>query len=138
MKKLLGLSVVLLTAFSLAGCATTQQTGASKTKAVPAETTEAATPAKKSSKHTIKIEKGQTLWSIAKSDAAYGKSCNWPLIFKANKGKVQDPDLIYPGQVLIIPRGVPVTEKDSACEAATKYGPYEPHSTPRQDVKLDF
>jgi nucleoid-associated protein YgaU len=142
MKRLMVYSTVLLSAFAVAGCAT-----ASKTQSVDAGASNTATVAKTSAKHlhsrkssagTITIEKGQTLWGIAQSESAYGKACNWPLLYKANKADVQDPDLIYPGQVLKVPQEVPAVERDNACKASTKVGPYEPHSKPRTDINLDF
>lgn len=142
MKRLFGCSIVLITAFSMAGCATTSKTQTADASALkPVVASKAPvkkTHVKKSAPGTITIEKGQTLWSIAQSGAGFGKACNWPLLYKANKSDVQDPDLIYPGQVLSVPKGVPAVESDNACKAAGTYGPYEPHTKPRTDVKLDF
>ncbi|MCX7679256.1 MAG: LysM peptidoglycan-binding domain-containing protein [Spirochaetes bacterium] len=41
------------------------------------------------------------LWKI--SWRTYGNPKFWPLIYVANKDKIRDPDLIFPGQVLTIP-----------------------------------
>ncbi len=41
------------------------------------------------------------LWKI--SQRTYGNPRLWPLIYVANKDKIRDPDLIFPGQVLTIP-----------------------------------
>jgi nucleoid-associated protein YgaU len=49
--------------------------------------------------HTVK--KGDTLWAIAKSQ--YGDGSRYTVIFEANRPMLQDPDKIYPGQVLRIP-----------------------------------
>jgi LysM repeat protein len=136
MKRLLSCSIVLLTAFSVAGCATTSKTQTADSSAVkPIVKT---TRVQKSAPGTITIEKGQTLWSIARSGNGFGKACNWPLLYKANKTDVQDPDLIYPGQVLNVPKNVTAVESDNACKAAGIYGPYEPHTKPRTKINLDF
>lgn len=50
------------------------------------------------------VKKGECLWYIAGYEEVYGNPLKWPLIYKANKDKIKDPDLIYPGQVLDIPR----------------------------------
>ncbi len=50
------------------------------------------------------VKKGECLWYIAGYEDIYGNPLKWPLIYKANKDKIKDPDLIYPGQVLAIPR----------------------------------
>lgn len=47
------------------------------------------------------VEKGDTLSHIAKQ--FYGKSSQWKLIFDANRDQLDDPDKIFPGQVLTIP-----------------------------------
>ena len=49
--------------------------------------------------HTV--ERGDTLSKISKEH--YGDPNQYPLIFEANKPMLQDPDKIYPGQVLRIP-----------------------------------
>lgn len=48
------------------------------------------------------VVKGDTLSKIAK--AHYGNAMKYPVIFEANKPMLKDPDLIYPGQVLRIPK----------------------------------
>ncbi|APG60696.1 peptidoglycan-binding protein LysM [Christiangramia salexigens] len=49
--------------------------------------------------HTV--ERGDSLSKISK--AHYGDPNQYPLIFEANKPMLDDPDKIYPGQVLRIP-----------------------------------
>src|SRR5690554_2470750 len=47
------------------------------------------------------VKSGDSLSKIAK--AHYGDAMKYPLIFEANKPMLNDPDKIYPGQVLRIP-----------------------------------
>lgn len=47
------------------------------------------------------VKKGDYLSKIAKQ--VYGDANKYPIIFEANKPMLKDPDLIYPGQVLVIP-----------------------------------
>lgn len=49
------------------------------------------------------VKKGDTLGAIAKKHL--GSANRYPEIFEANKPMLEDPDLIYPGQVLRIPHG---------------------------------
>ncbi|MGH7502153.1 MAG: peptidoglycan-binding protein LysM [Longimicrobiales bacterium] len=57
-------------------------------------------PAEQAVFHTV--EKGDTLSKIAKEQ--YGDASKYPVIFEANKPMLTDPDKIYPGQVLRIPK----------------------------------
>lgn len=43
------------------------------------------------------------LWNIAKKKRFYGDPWKWKRIYRANRDKIEDPDLIYPGQRLSIP-----------------------------------
>ena len=45
---------------------------------------------------------GDTLSGIA--NQYYGDATRWPIIFEANRHQLQDPDHIFPGQVLRIPQ----------------------------------
>ena len=47
------------------------------------------------------VAMGDTLSHIAK--AHYGKAGKWRAIFEANRDQIDDPDKIFPGQVLKIP-----------------------------------
>jgi nucleoid-associated protein YgaU len=49
--------------------------------------------------HTV--VKGDTLWKIA--EKTLGKGARYTEIFEANRPMLNDPDKIYPGQVLRIP-----------------------------------
>ena len=44
---------------------------------------------------------GDTLGHIAQR--FYGNAARWPEIFEANKNIISNPNLIYPGQTLVIP-----------------------------------
>lgn len=48
------------------------------------------------------VEKGDTLSKIAKEH--YGKASKYPVIFEANRDILKDPDHIYPGQELKLPK----------------------------------
>jgi nucleoid-associated protein YgaU len=49
-----------------------------------------------------KVYPGDTLWGIAKMPGHYGRGEMWPKIWRLNKNKISDPDLIYPRQVFLI------------------------------------
>lgn len=47
------------------------------------------------------VVKGDCLWKIAQR--YYGNGALWPRIYDANRNLIKKPDLIYPGQVFVIP-----------------------------------
>lgn len=47
------------------------------------------------------VQPGNSLWRIAR--AAYGDGVKYVYVFEANKDLIRDPDLIYPGQVFVLP-----------------------------------
>lgn len=50
---------------------------------------------------TYVVKKRDCLWDISKREL--GDARRWPEIYALNRGKVKDPDLIYPGTVLTMP-----------------------------------
>lgn len=49
----------------------------------------------------VTVQPGSTLWAIARDK--YGDGALYVRVFEANSGSIQDPDLIYPGQVFTVP-----------------------------------
>jgi nucleoid-associated protein YgaU len=56
-------------------------------------------------RYTVKLipERRDCLWRISEYSFIYDSPFLWPRIWKANKVKILNPDLIYPGQILDIP-----------------------------------
>ena len=54
-----------------------------------------------STNKTYTVKSGDCLWNIAKK--FYGNGSKYTVIYNANKDKIKNPNLIYPGQVLTIP-----------------------------------
>ena len=50
---------------------------------------------------TYTIQSGDSLSKIAKE--VYGDYKKWEALFEANREVIKDPDLIYPGQIILIP-----------------------------------
>ena len=59
---------------------------------------------------SVIIRRGDSLWRISRR--IYGRGVRYSTIYLANKGQVEDPDMIWPGQVMMIP------EKTAEGEAA--------------------
>ncbi len=47
------------------------------------------------------VVKGDCLWNIAKKKDHYGNGFAWPVIYKANRDKIKNPDLIYPASSIL-------------------------------------
>jgi nucleoid-associated protein YgaU len=67
-----------------------------------------ATPRPYPTEHVV--IKGETLWWIAEYKQIYDDPFQWPLIYKANRSKIKDPDLIFPDQVFAITRPPELTD----------------------------
>ena len=63
--------------------------------------TEAPAAPSKPAPVSVTVQPGFTLWGIAKTE--FGDGVLYVQVFEANKDKIRDPDLIYPGQVFTLP-----------------------------------
>jgi LysM repeat protein len=85
------------------------------------------------------VQSGDTLWAIAQR--AYNNPEHWPTIYEANKQVIgNNPNLIYPGQVLHIPTQTispaPIPSPTPSPMPAPTPGPYvtpTPTPTPTPD-----
>src|SRR5580658_1261653 len=84
------------------------------------------------------VQPKDTLWGIAGKSSIYGDSFQWPLIFKTNRDKIQDPDLIYPQQDLEVNKTVPTDEVANAKKLASETGKYKEHKKPLKKLPLDY
>jgi len=79
--------------------ATTEAAPAAKAATATETASETATPA---ASVTVTVQPGFTLWGIAKRQL--GQGIMYVQVYEANKDKIKDPDLIYPGQVFTLPQ----------------------------------
>jgi nucleoid-associated protein YgaU len=70
------------------------------------------------------VVRGDSLWRISGRPPIYNNPFMWPLIYKANRDKIRDPDLIYPRQVFAIPRTYSQEEANTAIRRARTRGPW--------------
>ena len=87
--------------------ASTDTTAQATTEAAPAAKVATATetapePATPVASVTVTVQPGFTLWGIAKRQL--GQGIMYVQVYEANKDKIKDPDLIYPGQVFTLPQ----------------------------------
>ncbi len=68
------------------------------------------------------VVRGDNLWDISSFRVIYGNPYQWPLIYKANSDQIDDADLIFPDQELVIPRDSSASDVDAAVQHAKTRG----------------
>lgn len=87
----------------IVGTTNTPQSASTQSTAQVSNTIQSSKAVSQTPAQTYTVVSGDTLWAIAQS--YYGDGSLWPRIYDANKNIVANPNLIFPGQVLIIPPG---------------------------------
>ena len=54
---------------------------------------------------TKRVATGHTLWELSRN--YYGDPTRYPEIYEANKWEIHNPNLIFPGQVVVVPKSEP-------------------------------
>lgn len=116
------LAILILALGVAVGCASKskKEEPAAQAPAPAADTSD--DDAQKSSFGSYTVVSGDNLWNIASSSSIYGDPYKWPLIYKANKSKISDADLIYPGQVFDINQSPSTSEANAAVNHARTRG----------------
>jgi LysM repeat protein len=68
------------------------------------------------------VVRGDTLWGISARDNIYNNALLWPIIYKANREQIRNPNLIFPRQVLAIPRDYSQEEAAAAIQRSMQGG----------------
>lgn len=88
-----------------AGAPTNVPETAMANRSVPdqaAGSSQASVPSDKGPRSAVVVSRGDSLWRISR--ATYGTGMRYPLVLKANRDQIRDPDLIYPGQTFVLPK----------------------------------
>jgi hypothetical protein len=96
------------------------------------------TPEPTPKRNSYIVKTGDSLWSIAGESTVQGDSFRWPLLFKANRDQIIDPDLIEPAQDLTWKDNYTTDEVNDAKQKAGDTPPYAPHSKPRKMLPLKY
>jgi len=80
------------------------------------------------------VMRGDNLWDISGKDSVYGNSYQWPLIYKTNRNKIKDADLIYPGQVFDIDQNASSSDIDAAVRHARTRGAWSVGDVEQSDL----
>ncbi|MGU3537168.1 LysM peptidoglycan-binding domain-containing protein [Methylobacterium sp. A54F] len=59
--------------------------------------------------NTARISRGDSLWQISRR--AYGLGNRYTVIYDANQEQIRNPDLIYPGQIFVLPEDRAAAER---------------------------
>ncbi|HET9870374.1 MAG TPA: hypothetical protein VFR02_07760 [bacterium] len=84
------------------------------------------------------VHRGDSLWAISGKSKIYGDPYAWPLLFKANRDTIQDPDILEVSEVLKVQKGVSADELSHARSLASKTPKYVPHAGPRATLPLNY
>lgn len=84
------------------------------------------------------VVKGDTLWDISGTSSGYHDNFQWPLIFKANRDLITDPDLIYPKQEFCIRQDFTPEDISKSRKDASDTPVYVPHTKPREVLPLNY
>jgi len=79
------------------------------------------------------VVRGDNLWDISGKEEVYANSYQWPLIYKTNRDKINDADLIYPGQVFDIDQNASSSDIDAAINHAKTRGAWSIGETEQSD-----
>jgi nucleoid-associated protein YgaU len=47
------------------------------------------------------VSRGDSLWRISR--ITYGDGTRYAIVYRANRDRIRDPNLIHPGQILVLP-----------------------------------
>lgn len=84
------------------------------------------------------VKKGDSLWKIAAKGKVLGDPFRWPLIFKANRDQIQDPDFIETHQDLAFKKSYTKEEIEDAVKKAQITPPFEPRKQPRKVLPIQY
>ena len=134
--KILTLSTLALAIATTGGCVTAKVNPNDEPAAAAPAPATAVAPAKTmdDAVTSYTVAKNDNLWSISEMDKIYGTPYNWPLIYKSNASQINDADLIFPGQVLDIPRNSSQSEIDAAVMHAKNRGAWSLGPTEASDT----
>ena len=118
----------------MAGCASQQPVVKAEPTPAPAVTA----TADNAPKARYVVKKGDSLWKIAGSKKGLGDPFAWPLIFKANRDQIQDPDFIEARQDLSFKKSYSKDEIADAVKKAEATPPFEPRKQPRKVLPIQY
>lgn len=127
MKHLISAAAIAVLA---AGCASKKPIAKPQPTPAPA--------AEVSEKANYVVKKGDNLWKIAGKSGTLGDPFRWPLLFKANRDQIVDPDFIEVRQDLSFKKSYTKEEIEDAVKKAQLTPPFEPRQQPRKVLPIQY
>jgi hypothetical protein len=122
-----------IAALGVAGCASQKPMQAPEPSPTP-ETS--AAPA--CGTHSYVVRKGDSLWKIAGKSDVLGDPFQWPLLFKANRDQIQDPDFIQVSEDISYGQACTPQQIATAVKEAQMTPPFEHHKRPRKVLPIQY
>jgi hypothetical protein len=138
------LIILSIIAALFAGCASAQKVKQeaaitqSEQKPVKKQATIQATGKKINKEQKYLVKKGDSLWKISAKSSVYGDPFEWPLLFRANRDQITDPDLIAVNQELGVKKEFDDSLIEDVKQEAKDTPPYKAHSEPRKELPLKY
>jgi hypothetical protein len=111
---------------------------AAEIQATPSAETKTAAALANPEKMKYNVKKGDSLWVISSKNSVYGNPFEWPLVFKANRDQIQDPDIIEVNQEFDIYRDYSNADEDKAVKNAEDTPLYSRHTKPNKKLPLKY
>jgi nucleoid-associated protein YgaU len=94
----------------------------SSSDVAPAPKKRAASTSMGGKMNSYSVVGGDNLWDISGKSSVYDNPYQWPLIYKTNRSKIKDADLIYPGQRFDIDQNASASDINAAVNHAKTRG----------------
>jgi hypothetical protein len=85
-----------------------------------------------------KVRGGDTLWTVSAKKNVYASPFKWPLLFKQNREKLPDPDLLAVGMKLSYKKDWSPEDIKKAIRAAEKTPKYKKHKHARKVLPIQY
>lgn len=96
------------------------------------------TPVPQKVRKSYIVQRGDSLWDISGRPPILGDRWRWPLLFKANRRIIADPDLIEPGQRLTWNENYSMPEIETAIQKARDTPKFVPHFGVRKQLPIVY
>jgi len=130
--------IATIAALGAAGCASQKTIQQPEATPMPEAHAAAESSANGAGHSSYVVRKGDSLWSIAGKAAVLGDPFRWPLLFKANRDQIQDPDFIDVRSDLSFKNSYTADEIADAVKKADITPKYEPRKRPRKVLPIQY